>query len=112
MAEQLHAEDQKLVTLARGARARIGSVAGACVRDQDGRTYSGATIDLAGTEFTALQVAMATAIGNGAGHFEAVCVLGLEPTESETAVVMQYLMDSGKFFTCTKNGDVLSVITK
>ena len=35
----LSAEDAKLVTLARGARARVGAIEGASVRDQDGRTY-------------------------------------------------------------------------
>jgi len=36
----LSAEDNKLVTLARSARARVGAVEGAAVRDQDGRTYA------------------------------------------------------------------------
>ena len=39
-------EDAKLVTLARSTRARTRRREGACVRDQDGRTYAGATVDL------------------------------------------------------------------
>ena len=35
---ELSTEDRKLVTLARSARARVGAVEGAAVRDQDGRT--------------------------------------------------------------------------
>ena len=35
--ELLDAEDAKLVTLARGARARAGAAEGAAVRDDDGR---------------------------------------------------------------------------
>ena len=40
-AGELSAEDAKLVTLARAARARAGAVEGAAVRDGDGRTYAG-----------------------------------------------------------------------
>jgi cytidine deaminase len=112
MAEELHAEDQKLVTLARGARARIGSAAGACVRDQDGRTYSAATVELAGKPFSAIQIAIATAVGNGAAHLEALAVVGVEPTEEDALLAMSYVMTSGKFIQCTKNGDVLKVTTK
>ena len=37
------AEDAKLVTLARSARARLGAAEGAAVRDEMGRTYVAAT---------------------------------------------------------------------
>lgn len=43
---ELDAEDGKLVTLARSARARIGAPEGAAVRDGDGRTYAAATVAL------------------------------------------------------------------
>ncbi len=43
---ELTAEDAKLVTLARSARARVGAAEGAAVRDQDGRTYAAATVAL------------------------------------------------------------------
>ncbi len=46
MPDELDAEDAKLVTLARAARARIGAAEGAAVRDGDGRTYAGATVAL------------------------------------------------------------------
>jgi hypothetical protein len=49
----LSAEDAKLVTLARGARARIGAVEGAAVRDSDGRTYAGANVVLPSLSVTA-----------------------------------------------------------
>ena len=112
MAEQLHAEDEKLITLAKGARARVGSIAGACVRDQDGRTYSGASVELVGKEFSALQIAIATAVGNGAAQLEAVCVLGNDPSAEDSEIVLHYLMDGGKFIQCTKLGGVHTVITK
>ena len=39
-------EDNKLVVLARATRARTGAAEGAALRDLDGRTYAGATVDL------------------------------------------------------------------
>jgi hypothetical protein len=50
----LGAEDAKLVTLARGARARIAAADGAAVRDQDGRTYAAATVALPSLSLSAL----------------------------------------------------------
>ncbi len=46
MTDDLAPEDAKLVTLARGARGRAGVAAGAAVRDETGRTYSGADVTL------------------------------------------------------------------
>ena len=42
----LGAEDLKLITLARSARARNGAPEGAAVRDGDGRTYVATTVSL------------------------------------------------------------------
>ena len=70
------AESAKLVTLARSARARTRAAEGACVRDQDGRTYAGATVDLPTLRLTAVQVAVAMAVTSGARRLEAVVVLG------------------------------------
>lgn len=69
-------EDRKLVTLARTTRARTGAAEGACVRDADGRTYAGATVDLPTLQLTAVQVAVAMAVSSGARGLEAVVVLG------------------------------------
>ena len=41
---ELDPEDAKLVTLARGAMGRAEAGSGAAVRDQDGRTYAGASV--------------------------------------------------------------------
>ncbi|MGI5236750.1 cytidine deaminase [Dactylosporangium sp. CA-139066] len=71
----LSAEDTKLVTLARAARARIGAVEGAAVRDQDGRTYNAATVSLPSLSFTALQLAVASAVASGATKLEAAAVV-------------------------------------
>lgn len=73
--QQLAAEDAKLVTLARSARARIGAVEGAAVRDGDGRTYAGASITLPSLTLTALQYAVAAAVAAGASVLEAAAVV-------------------------------------
>src|SRR4051794_41789161 len=65
---ELTAEDAKLVTLARAARARVGAVEGAAVRDGDGRTYAAATVALPSLSLTALQLAVARAVGRGGGE--------------------------------------------
>lgn len=70
------AESAKLVTLARSTRARTRAAEGACVRDQDGRTYAGATVDLPTLQLTAVQVAVAMAVTSGTRSLEAVVVLG------------------------------------
>jgi hypothetical protein len=77
---ELDAEDLKLVTLARAARARIGAVEGAAVRDQDGRTYAAATVALPSLSLSALQAAIAAAVAAGATTVEAAAVV----TEAST----------------------------
>ena len=74
-AGELTAEDTKLVTLARGARARVGAPEGAAVRDQDGRTYAAATVALPSLSVTALQLAVASAAAAGATKLEAAAVV-------------------------------------
>jgi len=71
----LSAEDNKLVTLARSARARVDAVEGAAVRDQDGRTYAAATVALPSLAVTALQLAVASAAASGATKIEAAAVV-------------------------------------
>jgi hypothetical protein len=74
-ASPLSAEDTKLVTLARSARARVGALEGAAVRDQDGRTYAAATVALPSLAITALQLAVASAVAAGATKLEAAAVV-------------------------------------
>jgi len=75
-AELTDPEDAKLLTLARSTRARTRAAEGACVRDQDGRTYAGASVDLPSLRLSAIQVAVAMAVSSGARGLEAVLVQG------------------------------------
>ena len=76
----LSAEDNKLVTLARSSRARVGAAEGAAVRYQDGRTYAAAAVSLPSMSVTALQLAVASAVAAGATRLEAAAVV----TEAST----------------------------
>jgi hypothetical protein len=68
-------EDNKLVVLARATRARTGAAEGAALRDLDGRTYAGATVDLASLQVSAVGVVIAMAVASGAKGAEAAVVL-------------------------------------
>jgi cytidine deaminase len=72
---ELEPEDAKLLVLARSARARTRAVEGASVRDLDGRTYAGATVELPSLRISAVGVAVAMAVSSGAAGLEAVVVV-------------------------------------
>jgi hypothetical protein len=76
-------EDQKLITLARSARARTGASEGAAVRDTDGRTYVATTIALNALALSALQVAVAMAVSSGALGLEAAAIVGAAPSAAD-----------------------------
>jgi hypothetical protein len=84
--EELSAEDAKLVTLAKAARARVGAAEGAAVRDQDGRTYAAAPVNLPSLRLSALQVAVASAVSAGASTLEAAAVVSTMDAVDEQSV--------------------------
>ena len=77
----MDAEDEKLVTLARSARARTGATEGAAVRDDMGRTYAAATVALTTLSLSAVQAAVAAAVSSGVQKLEGAVVV----TDSQTA---------------------------
>jgi len=77
---ELDAEDAKLVTLARSARARTGAAEGAAVRDDMGRTYVAATVALPSLQLTAMQAVVAAAVSSGVQRLEAAVVVTDEQT--------------------------------
>ena len=95
---ELDPEDAKIVTLARGARLRAhaphtGVAEGAAVRDTDGRTYAGATVENADPALTtsALRAAVAAAASSGARAFEAAAVVsGALVSEADIAVLREF----------------------
>lgn len=83
----LDAEDAKIVTLARSARARTGAEAGAAVRDHDGRTYAGASVSLESLSLSAIQVAVVMAASAGAQGLEAVATDAAQVQAADLAAV-------------------------
>ncbi|WP_430497160.1 cytidine deaminase [Micromonospora trifolii] len=109
----LSAEDGKLVVLARGARARVGAVEGAAVRDQDGRTYAAASVALPSLTLTALQLAVASAVAAGASRLEAAVVV----TEASTLdgaghAAVRDLAADAPVHVAAPNGTVLGTVTQ
>lgn len=74
-AAPLDPEDQKIITLARSARARNGVPEGAAVRDETGRTYVAGTVALDSLRLSALRTAVAMAVASGATSLEAAAVV-------------------------------------
>ena len=95
---ELDPEDTKILTLAKGARTRAhaphtGVAEGAAVRDVDGRTYAGATVENAdpGLTTSALRSAVAAAASSGARSFEAAAVVGGSlVSEADVAVLREF----------------------
>lgn len=71
-----HPDDEKLVALARAARARTGAAVGAAVRDLDGRSYASSQVDLPSLRLSAVDLAVAMAISSGATGLEAIATVG------------------------------------
>ena len=85
---ELAPEDEKILTLARSARARTGRPQGAAVRDDMGRTYTAASVDLPSLRLSALQAVIAAAVSSGSTRFEAaVVVADGDPTEDDRALL-------------------------
>jgi len=91
---ELPAEDAKLITLARAARARTGAVQGAAVRDGDGRTHAAAGVALPSLTLSALQLAVANAVSAGARVIEAAAVVG-EGTQADPRLMPAAGADPG-----------------
>lgn len=106
----LTAEDTKLIALAKQARARIQAAEGAAVRDDTGRSYSGATVDLPSTKFTALQLAIAQAVAAGARDIEAAVVI-TSTTEVSTDAIRDASSTPTPLYLCSPRGEVTASTT-
>jgi hypothetical protein len=86
---QLGPEDLKIITLARSARARVGSAEGAAVRDETGRIYAAAAVALPSLRLSALALAVAMAVSSGAIALEAAAIVtdGPGPGPEDIAAV-------------------------
>ncbi|MBU2669781.1 cytidine deaminase [Actinoplanes bogorensis] len=108
----LSAEDTKLVTLARSARARVGAAEGAAVRDQDGRTYAAATVALPSLSVSALQLAVASAASSGATLIEAAAVVTeADSLESAGQAAVRDLAPTSPIHVAGPSGALLGTVT-
>ncbi len=103
---ELSAEDAKLVTLARSARARARAAQGAAVRDGDGRTYVAASVALDALSLSALQVAVAMAVSSGALGLEAAVVLGDDPSDDAGESAVREIAPSATILHAAADGTI------
>jgi hypothetical protein len=106
----LSAEDAKLVTLARAARARTRAAEGAAVRDSDGRTYSACTVVLDTVGLTALQLAVAMALFFGVKGLEAAAVVTDAPDGVDVNVVRHFAGAAIPVVVANGTGEVRDVV--
>ena len=98
---------------ARAGRAGTrGSIEGAAVRDGDGRTYAGLSVNLPSLALTALQFAVASAVNGGADMIEAAVVV----TEASTLDIagltaVRDVSAEAPIHLAAPNGDVLGTYT-
>jgi hypothetical protein len=108
---QLDEEDQKIITLARSARARVGAAEGAAVRDETGRTYSAATVTLPSLRLSALQLAVGMAVSSGAAGLEAAAVVSdAEAPEPADVSVVRDLGPKATVFLVGPDGAVRAAL--
>ncbi len=111
-AADLDPEDAKIVTLARSARARTGVAEGAAVRDTDGRTYVAATVALPSLVLTALQAAVAAAVGSGAPGLEAAAVVtAADRVDDASLAAVRDLAPAAPVLHADPSGTVHTVLT-
>jgi hypothetical protein len=109
--EDLGAEDKKIITLARSARARVASEEGAAVRDETGRTYTAASVALPSLRLTAMQLAVATAVSGGATSLEAaVLVSDAEAVSSNDLKVVRDLAPAAAIFHVSTDGTLRATV--
>jgi cytidine deaminase len=108
---ELDPEDQKIVTLARSARARTQAAEGAAVRDTDGRTYAASTVNQPSFKLTALQAAIAAAVSSGAEGIEAAALVSAEPlVKTESVQAVRDLAETAPIYRADPSGTVLDVL--
>jgi hypothetical protein len=104
----LDPEDAKIVTLARAARARNRAPEGAAVRDVTGRTYAAVSVDLPSLKLSALEAAVAAAVGSGAQRLEAAAVVSEAVTLSDADVAAALDLKAGAVFLADPDGNVVT----
>lgn len=105
-------EDEKIITLARSARARVAAAEGAAVRDETGRTYAAAAVALPSLRLSALHLAVAMAVSSGATSLEAAALVSeaSHPDPGDVAAVRELGPDA-VIFHAGPDGRVRAALT-
>ncbi|WP_121011110.1 cytidine deaminase [Saccharothrix australiensis] len=107
----LDPEDEKIITLARSARARTGAAEGAAVRDTDGRTYAATTVGLPSLRLTALQAAVAAAVSSGAEGLEAAAVVtAADAVDAGSVAAVRDLTATAPVFRADPSGALVDTV--
>jgi hypothetical protein len=110
--EGLGAEDEKLITLARAARARVGAPEGAAVRDETGRSYAAASVSLPSLRLSALRLAVAMAAAGGAASLEAAALVSdAECPAADDLAAVRDLGGKAPIFHAATDGTVRGTVT-
>ena len=81
-------DDVKIINLARAALARSQAREAACIRDTDGRTYTGASVELPHLQLSAIALVVAIAASSGVPGLEAVALAGAsDPSSGDLALI-------------------------
>jgi len=107
----LDAEDQKIITLARSARARTGAAEGAAVRDETGRTYAAATVALPSLRLSALRLAVAMAVSSGAQKLEAAALVSEAELDPGDLAVVRDIGPDATVYLAAPDGTVRRTLT-
>jgi cytidine deaminase len=103
---ELDEQDAKLVTLARGARGRVSAATGAALRDETGRTYSSANVELSSVRISALVLVVAQAAASGARGVEAAVLVGAAPAAADVTAVRDLGGEGVAIIACGPDGQV------
>jgi hypothetical protein len=87
----LDAEDEKLVTLARATLRRLDASSAAAVRDDTGRTYVAAAVELSSLRLSALQAVVVVAAASGANRLEAAVVVDAAAADADGLAAVREL---------------------
>ncbi len=110
--DDLDSEDATLVALARSAQARTGAVAAAAVREDTGRSYVAAAVELAALRLSALDAAVAAAVSSGARVLEAAALVteGAVPTAGELAALVELSRPGTRLIVAGPDGVVRALL--
>ena len=104
-------EDIKIINLARATLARSQARQAACVRDTDGRTYAGSSVDLPHLRLSAIGVVIAMAVSSGAPSLEAVALASdADPSEDDLALIKDVSGDGVVVWTVDLSGTVRGLV--